>query len=257
MDYFKIITILFMIIIIYQIYLMNCRFNSIEGFEGSAQSLGGVDDTNAINTLAQIAKNLMAGGVTVPGNMALQGDIHTIGTLSTIGPDKKNKVCLHTPPDGRRALYIAPQKLDGSDWEWGNGLALEFHAKTINTQSNNLIVQGRNIIAELDKLNSRWDGDTLIAPGGIHLANKWGLYDTGDDWIRINNIKDRGTNAYRGGIASRNLWSDGEQFLSKYPKFGQNTSFKPNPDSGRCFDFGSHGRTGCDNGWSVGQLIPR
>lgn len=35
----------------------------IEGFEAaSAQSMGGVDDTNAINTLAQISKQLMAGG---------------------------------------------------------------------------------------------------------------------------------------------------------------------------------------------------
>ena len=46
-------------------------------------------------------------------------------------------------------------------------------------------------------------------------------------------------------------------FIFNYVKFGQNASFKPNPDSGRCFDFGSHGRTGCDNGWSIGQWIPR
>jgi len=92
MDYFKIITILFMIIIIYQIYLMNCRFNSIEGFEGSAQSLGGVDDTNAINTLAQIAKNLMAGGVTVPGNMTVQGALNPAHSVWHSSTDGKHRI---------------------------------------------------------------------------------------------------------------------------------------------------------------------
>ena len=131
------------LVILTTIYYIQSKL-LIEGFEAApAQSLGGVDDTNAINTLAQISKQLMAGGVTVPGNMTVQGnvtvtnninlvnDMHTGGVLSSIGPDKKNKVCLHTPPDGRRALYIAPQKLDGSDWEWGNGLALDFKEKVL------------------------------------------------------------------------------------------------------------------------------
>jgi hypothetical protein len=78
MDTFKIISIIFMMIVIYQIYQLNCtvyKDNREDFADVPAQSLGGVDDTNAINTLAQIAKNLMAGGVTVPGNMNIQGGI--------------------------------------------------------------------------------------------------------------------------------------------------------------------------------------
>jgi len=77
MDTFKIISIIFMMIVIYQIYQLNCTVfkDKVEGFEGAQQSLGGVDDTNSINTLAQIAKQLMTTGLTVPGNMTVQGDI--------------------------------------------------------------------------------------------------------------------------------------------------------------------------------------
>jgi hypothetical protein len=231
----------------------------IEGFEAApAQSLGGVDDTNAINTLAQIAKQLMAGGITVPGamtvigaltvnggiitpkgtgyrvtsasgqsygiwggggsgfasdngleihtykpdggwagnalniigtntnvngnlgvggNINLSNDIHTIGSLSSIGPDKKNKVCLHTPPDGRRALYIAPQKLDGTDWEWGNGLALDFKEKNFNTNSNNLIVGGnlnvggefRPVLSEIFRITNQQHKYVLFTSNGNDL----------------------------------------------------------------------------------------
>jgi hypothetical protein len=55
MDYFKVFTIIFMIFIAYKLCLIEAK--SVEPFEGAQQSLGGVDDTNAINTLAQIAKN--------------------------------------------------------------------------------------------------------------------------------------------------------------------------------------------------------
>lgn len=58
MDYFKVFTIIFMIIITYLLYNIYCD-KIKEHFAGEEQSLGGVDDANAINTLAQfrIQKN--------------------------------------------------------------------------------------------------------------------------------------------------------------------------------------------------------
>ena len=181
---------LIILVILATIYYIQSKL-LIEGFEAApAQSLGGVDDTNAINTLAQISKQLMAGGVTVPGNMTVQGnvtvtnninlvnDMHTGGVLSSIGPDKKNKVCLHTPPDGRRALYIAPQKLDGSDWEWGNGLALDFKEKVFNTNSNSLIVGGNVSI-----------GNDLIFPNQTTIKGAGRLHITGEELLYILNKK--------------------------------------------------------------------
>jgi len=77
MDYFKIFNIVFMIFTTYLLYKLYADKCYKEGFEGTQQSLGGVDDTNAINTLAQIAKNLMTGGVTVPGAMNVTGGVTT------------------------------------------------------------------------------------------------------------------------------------------------------------------------------------
>jgi len=73
-------------VILATIYYIQTQLNKTEGFESvPAQSVGGVDDTNAINTLAQIAKNLMAGGVTVPGNMIVQGDMALKGNMAVTG----------------------------------------------------------------------------------------------------------------------------------------------------------------------------
>jgi hypothetical protein len=90
MDYFKIFTIIFMIFIAYKLCLIEAK--SVEPFEGSQQSLGGVDDTNAINTLAQIAKNLMAGGVTVPGNMTVQGALNPAHSVWHSSTDGKHRI---------------------------------------------------------------------------------------------------------------------------------------------------------------------
>ena len=195
METFKIIVIIFFIILSYQIYALNNTVYGKENFTGAEQSIGGVDDANSINTLAQIARKLMDGGATVPGNLNIKGDIVSSGGLTSAG----------------------------------------------------ITVAGRNVLAELDKLNARWDGDTLIAAGGIHLANKWGLYDTGDDWIRINNIKARGTNDYRGGVAVANLWSRDTQHLPNYIKNGE-VIFNQRTADGR-FVWGD-GVGSPDSGWS-------
>ena len=201
MDTFKIIVIIFLIILIYQNYILNCEVYMKEKFTGAEQSIGGVDDANSINTLAQIARKLMDGGATVPGNLNIKGDIVASGGLTSAGI----------------------------------------------TVSGGITASGRNVLAELDKLNARWDGDTLIAAGGIHLANKWGLYDTGDDWIRINNIKARGTNDYRGGVAVANLWSRDTQHLPNYIKNGE-VIFNQRTQDGK-FVWGD-GVGHPDSGWS-------
>ena len=84
MDYFKIFTLIFMIIVTY--LLCNIYSDKIkEHFSSAEQSIGGVDDANSINTLAQLAKQLMAGGATVPGNMTVKGEIKAEGAITTTG----------------------------------------------------------------------------------------------------------------------------------------------------------------------------
>jgi hypothetical protein len=166
MDTFKIIVIIFLMILTYQIYQLNCTVykDNFEGFEGAQQSVGGVDDTNAINTLAQIAKNLMAGGVTVPGNMRVQGDISTGEGKVSINNGTIN---LHS--DGGGGLYFLKRGNPGKVEEW-NGL-----------HTGNLTVNGGlRVNGNLSPAHSVWhkstDGiDRIYYGNGNHS-----YYKTGD-----------------------------------------------------------------------------
>ena len=241
-----------MIIVIYQIYLMNCRFNSVEGFEGATQNLGGVDDANSINTLAQIARKLMDGSLTLPGELKIKGGSAIAdGNVGFGGTGAAGFIWGNEGGNGWACLRTNDAKNDDSfcmHKSHGGGTRLH--------PGGSMTVKGRDILAELDRLNSRWDGEKLKAAGGILLANKWLLKDTGDDWIRVFNTA--GTDYY-GGVAARNLWSDGDQHLTRYPKLGQTISAHPinnnNPDA--MFDFGSQGNTSSSNRWSIIQLVPR
>jgi len=86
MDTFKIIVIIFLIMLSYQVYVLNKIFyESMETFSNAEQTLGGVDDANAINTLAQLARKLLDGGATVPGNLSVKGEITSTGGITAIG----------------------------------------------------------------------------------------------------------------------------------------------------------------------------
>jgi len=152
--------------LMYKIYLEKCNK---EGFADTpAQSLGGVDDTNAINTLAQISKQLMAGGVTVPGSINLNGDITFLEAKTIAG-----KARLHIA--GEELLYILNKAgvIIGKEWG-GNGNL---------TVQGDVVVKGRNILAELDKLNSRWKGEDLTV-GGRLTVNNGSNFNGGRHWFK-------------------------------------------------------------------------
>ena len=176
-----------MIIIIYQIYLMNCRFNSIEGFEGSAQNTeSGIDDTNAINTLAQIAKNLMAGGATIPGAINLSNNKTKFGLIND--PDNCFRI-----KDDRGAQVLAINDA-GQIFSKGDGLVLNGNDLTLKGNTN--IGGGLNVQGGLTT------GGATTVPV-LNLGNKFRLSGTGDahgndDWIRLFGVDNKG---YHGGIA--------------------------------------------------------
>ena len=67
---------LIILVLLASIYYIQNKLQLTEGFQSTpTQTIGGIDDSNSINTLAQISKQLMAGGVTVPGNMTVQGNM--------------------------------------------------------------------------------------------------------------------------------------------------------------------------------------
>jgi len=117
----KIVYLFFIVIGFYFIYNY-CQKQTAETFENI--TLGSADDQNSINKLAQIANQLMTGGVTVPGNMNIQGEVNWSGNLPRFGP-AENKFTLHTPPDARKGLWIAPSTDDAnSNWAWDKALNL-------------------------------------------------------------------------------------------------------------------------------------
>jgi hypothetical protein len=114
-NYFKIFTVIFMIVISFLLYNLYSE-KSMEKFENSGV---GADTTKAITDLGNIAKQLLAGGATVPGNLTVTGGLNLTGALN----------------------------------------------------SPSAIINGRNILAELDKLNSRWNGDNLTVAGQLTVNN--------------------------------------------------------------------------------------
>jgi hypothetical protein len=189
MDTFKIIVIIFLMILTYQIYQINCVVfkDNFEGFEGSAQNVtSGIDDTNAINTLAQIAKNLMAGGVTVPGNMRVSGDISTGEGKVSI-----NNGTINLTSDGGGGLYFLKSGGVVGDKAWN-----KLHTGDIFVNGNNNISGNLNAGG-----NVNVSGTTTTSV--LNLGNKFRLSGTGDahgndDWIRLFGVDNKG---YQGGIA--------------------------------------------------------
>jgi len=168
MDYFKVFTIIFMIFITY--LLCNIYSDKIkESFAEAEQSIGGVDDANAINTLAQLAKQLMAGGATVPGNLSVKGEIDATGSLKSAGVTTGGITATAITASGdittSGAIKIKNKwMLGGSgggsgDDEWVRMTGLDnktyyggFAAGKLWTADNT--INGRNIFAEIDALKA-------------------------------------------------------------------------------------------------------
>jgi len=155
MDYFKIFTIIFMIFIAYKLYLIEAK--SFEGFaDAPAQSIGGVDDTNAINTLAQISKQLMAGGVTVPGAI----NLFNSKTKFSLVNDPDN--CFRIKDD--RGAQVLAINDGGSIYSKGDGFILS---------GNDMTVKGNvSVGADLTFPNQT----TIKGAGRLHMTGEELLY---------------------------------------------------------------------------------
>ena len=158
-----------MILVIYQFYLLNCN-NTNEPFSNAEQSIGGVDDQNSINTLAQLARKLMDGGATIPGNLNFKGTTMPMSILSGTAS-----------PDAYKFQFG-----DGTGWR------LRFQ-KDDKTPTMDV-----------------YDNGNVTMAGPLNLGTKFRLSGAGDgmandDWLRMVNPAD--PKKYAGGFAAGKLWT--------------------------------------------------
>jgi hypothetical protein len=196
------------LVLLASIYYIQNKLKEPEGFQNvPAQSLGGVDDTNAINTLAQISKQLMAGGITVPGNINIQADLVFENARSIIGKQR-----LHV--GGEELLYILNKKGVMIGKEWGGNGDLQIQGNT-NAAGNLRVGAALDVgttlnvgaaISSKGNLNARTDGyNTRV--GGIWTAP--GVYAEGGANLEIGSGSG---NIYVGAAnmsARQNLWVTG------------------------------------------------
>ncbi len=128
---------------------------------------------SSIVTLAKVAQKLVDGGGTLtnPGNLRITGNQQIDGNLNlkgnvvelnseltNIGDQTKNSYTLHTPKDGRRALFISPRKADNSGWDWDRGIVLDYNNNTATINGNtsvngNLTSKGAMTLQSDDRKN--------------------------------------------------------------------------------------------------------
>ena len=188
------------LVLLASIYYIQNKLKDTEGFEAvPTQSLGGVDDTNAINTLAQISKQLMVGGITVPGNMRVQGDLSTgEGKISI------NNGTINLTSDGGGGLYFLKSGSVQKDQVYNR-----LYTGDLTVNGNQSVSGGLGVgalISSKGNLNARTDGfNTRV--GGIWTAP--GVYAEGDKNLEIGAGSG---NIYVGAAnmgARQNLWVTG------------------------------------------------
>ena len=109
-------------------------------------------DVEAIRNLSDLASRLIAGGLTVPGNLGVNGDFVLSGT---------NQWVFHTPDDGRERMYIAPGIRDqNGSWNWGKSVTIDYDGTVtingnlnvtgyINVTGNSTVTGNNNILGDL------------------------------------------------------------------------------------------------------------
>ncbi len=136
-------------------------------------------DVEAIRNLSEVATKLQAGGLTIPGNLTVTGDINSQGNLTTngnilskgnmaveggninLGNKEKDQWVFHAPADDRGLLSISRVQTDGTV-NWSNGLTLLTSADGKQNLGGNFNLIPRGTIVS-------WTGTT--APAGWILCD--------------------------------------------------------------------------------------
>ncbi len=186
--------------------------NDLKSTNNNLESnINSLNNKNTFDNDITIRKNLIYGvdgksrlasdGSITSKNLNVDGDLFINGPMSKIGPPG-NKFTLHTPPDNRKGLWIAPSVNDGdTDWAWDRSLNLNRNGEhslggnlnmagelraTKNIVANGNIIANRDInlpnsttIAGNQRLHiSTGEILYLLPKNGVQIGREWG--GTGD-----------------------------------------------------------------------------
>jgi len=162
------------LVILATIYYIQNKLQLTEGFQSTpTQTIGGIDDSNSINTLAQISKQLMAGGVTVPGNMTVQGNmVFSNAGANFITINKGTSIdskTIHIWNSDSQLILVGKNDAN-TDYSWP-GIVLDTKKSNINT--NTINVAGASNI-----------GGALNVGGNLN-NNGNGYFSTGKSKVQI------------------------------------------------------------------------
>ena len=146
-----------------------------ENFQNQAIT-SGQDDMNSINTLAQLARNLMSGGHTIPGNLAIEGTLRVTGatTLTNLNVTGTTSFANNTwikSIDGRQKLYFSQ---NGTTY-FGTGDNYAWRSKRDADGTDLMILNGDNGALTVN------GGNGALSAGGLNIAKGTGS----PDWTKI------------------------------------------------------------------------
>ena len=165
------------LVILATIYFIQNNLKTTEGFEATAtQSVYGVDDLNAINTLAQISRQLMDKGLTVPGNMTVVGRINSTSGYGTGGGwiSANGLIQIFTPDNShwtqlfcnKGSDVLSVQDRHGNPGGITVGNIVANNALDVNAGGGNVLkVDAGGVHC---KRNMNIDGSLLINPAGLY-----------------------------------------------------------------------------------------
>ena len=195
------------ILILICFVLIACLFYNQSNINESMADVGNLDqikeavkqvymaDVEAIRNLSNVATQLQAGGLTVPGNLTVKGELLTESGNFRLGNVAKDQWMFHSPPDDRGGLWIARVQRDGNV-NWGNGLNLLTSPDgTQNTGGNFNIIPRGTILAF---------NDVKAPPGWALCDGANGTPDLRGRFIRMQSDSLGGFNDWGGKIVDGN-----------------------------------------------------
>ena len=173
---------LIILVLLASIYYIQNKLKDTEGFaDAPTQSLGGVDDSNAINTLAQIAKQLMNGSLTVPGTITLKGDL-AFPEANTIKGNKRlhisSEEILYLLPktNGTGDLVVQGNQSVGGALGVGSNLVVNNIITVANNENGN--IQNPNTVTRINARgiifggpNNGYEANSAQITAGMHQAD--------------------------------------------------------------------------------------